>query len=124
MGVDRVSGGAHGEAGQAWGRDGAMDEGLHLWVYILRCADRSYYVGSTRKDHPAEREWEHNQGVVAGYTRSRRPVTLIYAEYYERLVEGFERERQLKRWSRAKKEALMREDWAELAVLARGKRQA
>src|SRR5690606_40672015 len=57
------------------GRGGAMDDGLHLWVYILRCADHSYYVDSTRKDHPAEREWEHNQGVVAGYTRSRRPVT-------------------------------------------------
>ncbi len=98
-----------------------MDDALHLWVYILRCADGSYYTGSTKKTLEA-REWEHNEGVVPGYTHSRRPVTLVYAERYERLLDGFARERQIKRWSRAKKEALMREDWEGLARLARGKR--
>ncbi len=101
-----------------------MADGLHVWVYILRCADGSYYVGSTKKPEPEAREWEHNAGLVPGYTHSRRPVKLIYAEYYERLLDGFSRERQLKRWSRAKKEALMREDWAGLVALARGRGRA
>src|SRR5690349_16228791 len=97
-----------------------MDEPLHLWVYILRCADGSYYTGSTKRA-PEEREWEHNQGLVPGYTHSRRPVQVVYAEYYETLTDGFARERQIKGWSRAKKEALMREDWQALVALARGK---
>jgi putative endonuclease len=97
-----------------------MIDERHLWVYIVRCADGSYYVGSTKRD-PAAREWEHNQGVVPGYTHSRRPVTLVYAEYYQRQIDGSARERQIKRWSRAKKEALMAEDWEELARLARGR---
>jgi putative endonuclease len=92
----------------------------HIWVYILRCSDGSYYVGSTKRD-PGAREWEHNEGVVPGYTHSRRPVKLVYAEYYQRQIDGSARERQLKRWSRAKKEALMAEDWEALARLARGR---
>ncbi len=94
-----------------------MDDALHLWVYILRCADGSYYVGSTTKE-PEARVWEHNQGLVPGYTHDRRPVELLHAEFYERLTEGFARERQIKRWSRAKKEALIAQDWEELERLA------
>ena len=56
---------------------------------------------------------------MPGYTHKRRPVVLVYAEFYERLIEGFERERQIKRWSRAKKEALIAQDWEGLAALAR-----
>ncbi len=98
-----------------------MGDELHLWVYILRCADGSYYVGSTKQQTPDARVWEHNEGVVPGYTHSRRPVVLVYAEYYEKLTEGFARERQIKRWSRAKKEALMAQDWEGLALLARSR---
>jgi len=101
-----------------------MGDGLHVWVYILRCADGSYYVGSTKRDEPEEREWEHNAGLVEGYTSRRRPVTLVYAERYDKLIDGFARERQLKRWSRAKKEALMAQDWRRLAELARGRDRA
>ena len=67
---------------------------------------------------------EHNAGLVEGYTSRRRPVTLVYAERYDKLIDGFARERQLKRWSRAKKEALMAQDWKRLADLARGSRSA
>lgn len=97
-----------------------MDDELHLWVYIVRCSDGSYYTGSTKRT-PEAREWEHNEGIVPGYTHSRRPVRLVYAEYTERLVDGFARERQIKRWSRAKKEALMAGDWQELARLAQNR---
>ena len=100
-----------------------MTDELHVWVYIVRCADGSYYIGSTKQQDPRAREWEHNEGIYRGYTYRRRPVKLVYAEYYERLLDGFSRERQLKRWSRAKKEALMAQDWEGLAMLARSKSQ-
>src|SRR5690606_13992006 len=114
--------GPHGELVETRGRahHAAMEDTLHLWVYVLRCADGSYYTGSTKRT-PEERAWEHNEGLVDGYTHRRRPVTLVYAEYYERLTEGFARERQIKGWSRAKKEALMAQDWQRLAELAQGR---
>jgi putative endonuclease len=73
---------------------------MELFVYIVRCRDGSYNVGSTKK-HPLGRVWEHNQRLVKGYTHSRTPVELVYAEHYERIVEGLARERQIKGWSRA-----------------------
>jgi predicted GIY-YIG superfamily endonuclease len=90
---------------------------MELWVYILRCADGSYYIGSTKQTVEA-RVWEHNHGILKGYTSRRLPVELVYAENYERITEGFDRERQLKGWSRAKKEALIRGDLAELESLS------
>jgi putative endonuclease len=91
---------------------------LELWVYILRCSDGSYYVGSTKRS-PEERTWEHNQRFVRGYTYTRTPVVLVYSEHYEKLTEGFDRERQLKRWSRAKKEALINREPELLPELSR-----
>jgi putative endonuclease len=90
---------------------------MHAYVYILRCSDDSYYVGSTQKE-PDQRVWEHNERVVAGYTSTRTPVTLVNSEYYERIVDAFEREQQLKKWSRRKKEALIRGDYEALPDLA------
>jgi putative endonuclease len=86
-------------------------------VYILLCADDSYYVGLTRKE-PEERLWEHNNKVVPGYTASRTPVKLVYVERYERIVEAIARELQLKKWTRKKKEALIRGDFESLPDLA------
>ena len=79
---------------------------MEISVYILRCADGSYYVGNTRRVLE-ERVSEHMQGLVRGYTSTRRPVELVYAEAMDSLVGAFERERQLKGWSRAKKEVLI-----------------
>jgi putative endonuclease len=77
-----------------------------LTVYILLCADGSYYVGSTKK--PVEtRVLEHNEGIYDGYTALRRPVVLVYTETFDRLTGGFARERQLKGWSREKKQRLI-----------------
>lgn len=93
---------------------------MQVTVYMLRCADGSYYVGLTKKAAEA-RLWEHNEGVVEGYTKSRRPVALVFTETFERIVEAIDRERQIKGWSRRKKEALIRYDYEALPELARRK---
>jgi putative endonuclease len=90
---------------------------MHAYVYILLCADDSYYVGSTQKE-PEQRTWEHNERLVEGYTSKRTPVKLMAAERYERLVDAFAREQQVKKWSRRKKEALIRGDYEALPDLA------
>ena len=85
-------------------------------MYILECADGSYYTGST-KNLP-RRMWQHQNGLGANHTAKRLPVTLVYAEAFERVADAFAREKQVQGWSRAKKEALMRSDWGRLNVLA------
>ena len=88
-------------------------------VYILRCADDSYYIGTTQD--LASREATHNEGRGALHTRLRRPVKLIYSEPFSTLAAAIRRERQLKRWTRAKKEALMAGDHTALNRLGRPK---
>ena len=80
-----------------------MSEKIH--VYILLCADGSYYVGLT--EDLEGRENAHNNGRGSKYTFLRRPVQLVYSESYDSLEKAIERERQLKRWSHAKKKALI-----------------
>ncbi|WP_441244486.1 GIY-YIG nuclease family protein [Tardiphaga sp. 768_D3_N2_1] len=91
-------------------RDGA-------YVYIVRCADGSYYIGITRTSLDI-RIAQHNAGVFPGYTFTRRPVELVYSQWFESITDAIENERKLKRWSRAKKEALIRDDLAQLQQLA------
>lgn len=95
---------------------------MQATVYMLRCADGSYYVGLTKKPVEA-RLWEHNEGVVEGYTKSRRPVVLVFAEQYDRIIEAIARERQIKGWSRRKKEALIRHDYEALPGLSSRKKR-
>lgn len=86
-------------------------------IHILECADGSYYTGLTRK--PVEqRVWEHNAGLVEGYTHSRRPVVLKFTETTASAVAATSRERQIKGWSRRKKDALIRGDYLGLPDLA------
>jgi putative endonuclease len=88
-------------------------------IYILLCADGSYYIGVTQRD-VEERVSEHAQGLIPGaYTASRRPVKLVYSEAYERVDEAIATERRIKGWSRAKKEAYIRGDFAALIALAK-----
>ncbi|WP_082092745.1 GIY-YIG nuclease family protein [Devosia epidermidihirudinis] len=89
-------------------------------VYILECADGSYYTGLTRKPVD-QRVWEHNAGVVEGYTHSRRPVSLRFVESTESALEAIARERQIKGWSRRKKEALIAGQYEKLPELSRAK---
>jgi putative endonuclease len=86
-------------------------------VYILLCADGSYYAGLTRKEVET-RVSEHNLGINADYTSRRRPVKLVWSERFERLTEAIAMERQIKGWSRAKKVALIRGDYNALPSLA------
>ena len=66
-------------------------------VYILRRRDGTFYVGTTRKDLEA-RVAEHNSGILGGYTASRRPVELVFSDYFERISDAIEAERQIKGW--------------------------
>ena len=75
------------------------------WVYILRCADDSYYVGSTR--NLDARLAQHAMGTVDAYTEQRRPLTLAWAQEYERVDEAWAMERRIKGWRRQKREALI-----------------
>src|SRR5664279_6375440 len=95
-----------------------MPEGA--WLYILRCFDGSYYVGTTR-DSLELRIAQHNAGTFGGYTGSRRPVKLIFSQWFDRITDAIENERKLKKWSRAKKEALIRGDFESLQQLAKRK---
>ena len=91
---------------------------MQAYVYILRCADGRYYVGTTRGSLE-RRVAEHNGGTFSGYTASRRPVELAYHESFANISDAIAMERRLKGWSRAKKEALMRGDFPTLKQLAR-----
>jgi len=77
-----------------------------FFCYILECADRSLYVGAT--DNPEQRERHHNEGKGSEWTAARRPVKLVWTEEHSTLSSARKRENQLKRWSRAKKAALIR----------------
>jgi putative endonuclease len=90
---------------------------LQATVYIVRCADGSYYTGLTKQDVEA-RVWEHNNDPINGYTARRRPVTLVFAEVYDRITDAIQRERQIKGWTRAKKDALIRGDYEQLPALS------
>jgi putative endonuclease len=79
--------------------------------------DGSNYTGITRRS-VEERVSEHAQGLIAGYAFTRRPVKLVFSEHYERINEAVAAERRIKGWSRAKKEAYMRGDFARLVALA------
>ena len=94
---------------------------MNAYVYILRCADGSYYIGRTRTSLEM-RVAQHNDGYFGGYTASRRPVVLVWHQDFDRITDAIAAERQLKGWSRAKKEALIRGDFELLHELARGPR--
>src|ERR1700676_5511274 len=89
------------------------------YVYMLECTDGSYYVGVTRRQYLETRISEHEQGLVSGYTSVRRPVKLVWAEHIPRLIDAIAAERRIKGWTRAKKQALIRSDWAALQTLAK-----
>lgn len=93
---------------------------MAFWVYILRCADGSYYTGHT--DNLEKRIAEHQAGKLQGYTLKRRPVGLVFKEEFPTREEALSSERQIKGWSRKKKEAMIRGDWKEVQRLAWGKR--
>jgi putative endonuclease len=89
------------------------------WAYMLQCSDSSFYVGSTSHDDVNVRVAEHNEARYAGYTSSRRPVSLVWSEWFDDLRDAHTTERQIKGWGRAKKMALIQGDHERLAQLSR-----
>lgn len=80
-------------------------EGTYF-VYLARCSDNSLYTGLT-KDYK-KREQRHNAGLGSYYTKHRRPIKIVYIEKYTSLKEAANRERQIKGWTRKKKENLIK----------------
>ncbi len=93
-------------------------EPMSIHVYMLRCSDGSYYVGSTR-DSLESRIGQHNAGAFGSYTAARRPVTLVWQQEFQQITDVIAAERRLKGWSRSKKEALLRGDYDAVSRLAR-----
>ncbi len=91
---------------------------MTAWLYILLCSDGTYYVGTTRATLE-RRIAEHNLGTYGGYTAPRRPVRLVYSQQFQRIEDAIAAERQVKGWSRSKKEALIRSDFRTLKILAK-----
>jgi predicted GIY-YIG superfamily endonuclease len=89
---------------------------MAFYAYILQCSDASYYTGHT--DDLEARLVAHRRGTFKGYTHSRRPLRLVWCEAFPTRDEAFQAERQIKGWSRAKKDALIELDWDRLVALA------
>ncbi|MFZ5859074.1 MAG: GIY-YIG nuclease family protein [Chloroflexota bacterium] len=89
------------------------------WMYILECADGSYYVGSTK--NLEQRLSQHQSGKGAKYTSGRLPIKLVYSEEYSRVSEAYAREKQVQNWSRAKRKALIDGQYESLPELAKKK---
>jgi putative endonuclease len=90
---------------------------MAFWVYILSCADGSYYTGHT--DNLEQRISEHQTGSYPGYTSSRLPVKLAWSQECTKREEALSAEMQIKGWSRKKKEAMMEGDWDSISLLAK-----
>jgi putative endonuclease len=95
-----------------------MDSEPGAHVYMLRCSDGSYYVGSARLGLD-RRLSEHNNGTYGGYTSKRLPVVLVWSEHFLNITDAIAVERQIKGWSRTKEKALIRGDYELLRVLAK-----
>jgi len=92
-----------------------------FYTYLLRCHDGSYYVGHT--DDLDVRMSQHAEA-LDGYIATRKPVELIWYDEFESRYLALAFERQIKGWSRAKKEALIRGDWDAIRLLAKAKTRA
>jgi len=86
-------------------------------MYILKCADGSYYTGSTIDLE--RRLWQHQNGEGANFTKKRLPVKLVYAEPFDRVEDAFRREKQIQGWSRRKKKALIEGNYDKLIEFSR-----
>ena len=94
---------------------------MAFWAYILRCSDGKYYTGHT--DDLERRMAQHQAGGFCDFTTRRRPVTLVWAEDFPSRYEALSAELRVKKWSRAKKEALAARDWKSLSFYARPPRE-
>ncbi len=89
------------------------------WTYILLCSDGALYVGSTK--NLDDRMFQHFTGVADAFTRTRRPLTLVFAAEFDNIGEAYAFERRVKGWRREKKFALIESRFEDLPALARKK---
>ena len=90
----------------------------YFYVYMLKCADGSYYIGHT--DNIEARLSQHKQGLIKScYTTTRLPVELVFHQDFSSRDEAFAAERKIKKWTRNKKEALIQKDWQLISLLAK-----
>jgi len=94
----------------------AIGDAVAFWVYLLQCADGRYYAGHTDALEPGIAQHQADKGCA--YTARRLPVKLVWSEAFGSRYEALSAERQIKGWSRAKKEALIAGDWARVSELA------
>lgn len=95
----------------------------NYYVYVIECNDGFYYTGFT--NDLERRILEHNEGIDPScFTYKRRPVTLKYFERFTEATQGIAREKQLKGWSRKKKEALFTEDFELLKKLSKSRKES
>ncbi len=90
---------------------------MAFYTYILLCADGKYYTGHT--DDLEKRIGQHQSGLIKGFTSSRLPVTLLWAQDFSTRYEALDAELKIKGWSQAKKEALIRGDWGAVSFFAK-----
>ena len=93
---------------------------MNSYTYILKCSDDSYYTGST-KDLDV-RLAQHQNGEGANHTKKHLPVELVYVEIFKRIDYAFNREKQIQKWSRKKKEALINGAFNQLKQLSKAYR--
>ncbi len=86
------------------------------YVYIIKCADNSYYTGVT--NDLARRFAEHQQGIGSKYTKSRHPLELVWVSEEMDIISAIENEKKVKGWRREKKEALINDEWGKLPELS------
>ncbi len=91
------------------------------YMYILECADGSYYVGSTK--YLKLRLEQHQNGEGANHTKKRLPLKMVYFEEFDRIDHAFYREKQVQGWSRKKKEALIKGEFSTLPDLSKNHTQ-
>ena len=87
------------------------------FMYILKCSDNSYYVGSTKD--LTRRVLQHKNGEGSEYTKRRLPVELVYFEECQSIETAFLREKQVQGWSRKKREALINHEFEKLETLSK-----
>lgn len=92
----------------------------NYFVYILKCSDESYYTGVT--NNLEKRVNEHQSGIIKGYTSSRLPVKLVFSETFSDINQAIRFEKQVKGWSRKKKEALINRNFDLLVTLSNTKK--
>jgi predicted GIY-YIG superfamily endonuclease len=90
-----------------------------FYTYILKCIDRSFYVGHT--DDLEQRLAQHQSGKFEGYTSARLPIEMVWVGAFGSRYDAFLAERKIKGWSRKKKEALIRKDWQTISELSKNR---